>query len=589
MDTGQSARQCAHMVFEGFEAYWQQCQALTRQACICFEDRDWEAIRDTAARRLVLYRQVLVGVMARIRRRFETESRDKWFWAASKAAYRRIIEGVDGVEIAETFFNSVTRRALDTVGVDPHVEFVRAPVSGEDLNAECPSRRVYRRRPLTIGRFEEIITDYGFGRHFVDLRRDARYAAARVEQHLHIMGLLHRLECIEMLPRPFIRDKGAYLVGRMHCDDRRVPLILALLNRPEGLVIDAALLEEDHVSILFSYTRSSFFVETDRPRELVGFLADLIPGKRVSELYTLLGFDKHGKTELYREILGHMDGCRAPFDLSEGERGMVMVVFNSPTDDLVFKIIRDSFDYPKRTTRQNVMSRYDYVFRHDRAGRLVDAQSFGQLKFHRRCFAPELLETLRHHAAQTVHIEESYVVIRHAYVERRVIPLDVYLRRVDSVQAMRAVIDYGNAIKDLAVSNIYPGDMLLKNFGVTRLNRVVFYDYDELCALTECRFRSLPDAEGGRGPNDAPPLDESDIFPEIFRTTMGLAPELREVFMRYHGDLLEAGFWHGVQQYIRRRKWVHILPYTEKQRLAPAAAGANVKSAARTAAGRQRG
>jgi isocitrate dehydrogenase kinase/phosphatase len=267
-----------------------------------------------------------------------------------------------------------------------------------------------------------------------------------------------------------------------------------------------------------------------------------------------------------------------------------MVVFNSPTDDLVFKIIRDSFDYPKKTTRQNVMSRYDYVFRHDRAGRLVDAQSFEQLKFHRRCFTPALLETLRHHAAGTVHIDESDVVIRHAYVERRVIPLDVYLRRVDSVQAMRAVIDYGNAIKDLAVSDIFPGDMLLKNFGVTRLNRVVFYDYDELCALTECRFRSLSDGDGGAVPDDGHSLDhvdESDIFPEIFRTAMGLASDLRDVFMRYHGDLLEVDFWRHIQEYIRRRNWIHILPYTEKQRLARAAAGARRRPAARTAAGRQ--
>ncbi len=579
------------MVFEAFRAYREQFEALTRQARARFEERDWQAVRDIAARRLVLYRQVLVSTMVRIQRRFESESRDKWFWAASKAAYRRAVAHRGDAEIGETFFNSVTRRALDTVGVDPRVEFVRAPLHGEDMDADCPGRRVYPCRRLTIGLFEKIVADYGFGRPFEDLRRDARRAAARVEQHLHIMGRLEGLSCVEMLPRPFVRDKAAYLVGRMQCGPRRVPLILALLNRPAGLVIDAVLLEEDHVSILFSYTRASFFVETDRPRDLVGFLADLIPGKRVSELYTLLGFDKHGKTELYREILGHMDGCRAPFELSEGERGMVMVVFNSPTDDLVFKIIRDSFDYPKKTTRQNVMSRYDYVFRHDRAGRLVDAQSFEQLKFHRRCFAPELLETLRHHAAQSVRIDERDVVIRHAYVERRVVPLDVYLRRVDSVQAMRAVIDYGNAIKDLAVSDIFPGDMLLKNFGVTRLNRVVFYDYDELCALTECRFRSLSEAQGGTAPGDGPVLervDENDIFPEIFRTAMGLAPDLRDVFMRYHGDLLEVDFWRDIQRYIRRRKWVHILPYTEKQRLAPAAAGTRVKTAARTAARPQR-
>jgi len=205
----------------------------------------------------------------------------------------------------------------------------------------------------------------------------------------------------------------------------------------------------------------------------------------------------------------------------------------------------------------------------------VDVQSFEQLKFHRRCFSPALLDMLRHHAAQSVHVDDGYVVIRHAYVERRVVPLDVYLRRTDSVEAMRAVIDYGNAIKDLAISNIFPGDMLLKNFGVTRLHRVVFYDYDELCPLTDCRFRNLT-AEVGNTPSDNLPkldhVDDDDIFPEIFRTSMGLDPDMRDVFMRYHGDLFRVEFWRGIQQYFQRRKWIHILPYTDKQRLvAPAA------------------
>src|SRR6185503_2509662 len=111
------------------------------------------------------------------------------------------------------------------------------------------------------------------------------------------------------------------------------------------------------------------------------------------------------------------------------------------------------------------------------------------------------------------------------YTERRMTPLNLYLREVDSRHAQDAIVDYGEAIKDLARTNIFPGDMLLKNFGVTRHRRVIFYDYDELCLLTTCHFRDLPAARDDLEETGAEPwyyVGPHDIFPEEFLTFLGL-------------------------------------------------------------------
>jgi isocitrate dehydrogenase kinase/phosphatase len=360
-------------------------------------------------------------------------------------------------------------------------------------------------------------------------------------------------------------------VGRITVGMTRIPLAIALLNSPDGILIDAVLLNEDDLSILFSFTRSHFHVDVDRPYDLVQFLKSLLPLKRIAELYIAIGFHKHGKTELYRELLDHLSVCYEDrFDVSPGQRGMVMIVFNMPNDDLVFKLIRDSFDSPKRTTRREVMEKYDLVFMHDRAGRLVDAQAFEFLKFDGGCFSDRLLDGLKQGAGSTVTIAEDSIIVRHAYVERRVTPLDLFLKQAGEAEAVGAVIDWGNAIKDLAVSNIFPGDILLKNFGVTRLGRVVFYDYDELCSLTSCNFRKLPPPSVDEDEMAAEPwyyVDENDVFPEELRDFTGLSGVLKEVFLTHHADLFEVDFWQQTQDKIRAGELPHIYPYSENCRI----------------------
>ncbi len=408
--------------------------------------------------------------------------------------------------------------------------------------------------------------------------------AARIEAQLAETGWGSQVGTVEMARPIFYRGKRAYLVGRVAAvrtgtPTRFVPLVIALSNGDDGVAVDAVLMSEDEVSILFSFAREYFHVETERPHALVRFLRMIMPLKPVAELYISIGYNKHGKTERYRDLVRHLATSTDRFEMARGERGMVMQVFTLPSYDLVFKIIKDRFDDPKRTTRQEVRERYALVFKHDRGGRLVDAQEFQHLRFAKERFHPDLLNELLNTAARTVRVEGDNVVIDHLYTERRLVPINLYLREVDEEVARPMVVEYGNAIKDLASTNIFPGDILLKNFGVTRHGRVVFYDYDELCLLTDCNFREMPQAANGFEEYDefddlnaysSEPwfsVAENDVFPEELNSFLGLPSDLRGVFVDHHGELFTTEYWSDLKQRLSAGEVIEVLPYPESSRL----------------------
>ncbi|MGH8120790.1 MAG: isocitrate dehydrogenase kinase/phosphatase-domain containing protein, partial [Gammaproteobacteria bacterium] len=221
-----------------------------------------------------------------------------------------------------------------------------------------------------------------------------------------------------------------------------------------------------------------------------------------------------------------------------------------PSYDLVFKVMRDQFGYPKTITHEEVVEKYKMVSKHDRAGRLIDTQEFRNLEFPMTRFANGLLEELLHAASLNVRIVDNNLLFSRIYIERRVRPLNLYINDVGHNEAQLAILDYGQALKDLAQTNIFPGDLLFKNFGVTRHHRVIFYDYDEVVLITECNFRDMPEPE-----DDIDELrqdtwyyvGEHDIFPQEFINFLGIDQELRSVFLEVHGDLLTADYWRMIK------------------------------------------
>jgi isocitrate dehydrogenase kinase/phosphatase len=358
-------------------------------------------------------------------------------------------------------------------------------------------------------------------------------------------------------------------VGRLARGGRRCPLVVALRHPAEGVTADAVLCQEDEASIVFGFSWSYFHVETPRPRALVAFLASVLPRKRSDELYTAIGYHRHAKTELFRTLRGHLARRRARFERAEGARGLVMEVFTLPSLEVVFKIIKDRFGAPKRTTRREVMERYHFVFVRDRVGRLADAQEFEGLLFKRRTFPEALLAELEALAPSAVRVSGDRVQLAHCYTERRLVPLDVYARTMPPDAAAAAIIDYGQAIRDLAVAGIFAGDLLLKNFGVSRHGRVIFYDYDELTTLDVCRFRALPDLGDDEDWSSEPTygVSEADVFPEEFARFAVPTGPLRDAFMAHHADLLDPAWWVATQERLADGALVETFPYPPERRL----------------------
>jgi len=564
------AQSGAKAIAQAFDDYHSGFKAITRRAKSRFEERDWQGVQRDAVERLDLRERVVNQAVADVRAWLGAETLNKSLWAGVKNCYSTLIAGRDDFELAETFFNSVTRRIFTTVGVDPSIEYAAPDFKTRPLNAARPIYKVYPRKTTTRDLIKEILADYAFRAPYQDLEEDAALAAEEIDRRLRGVNGTEQFETAEIARPVFYRNKGAFLIGRLRRGARLTPLVLALLNPEPGVVVDAALMTESEVSIVFSFTRSYFHVEVERPSELIKFLKTLMPRKRVAELYISIGHHKHGKTELYRELMHHLSNFGSQFELARGDRGMVMVVFTLPSFNVVFKIIRDQFSYPKTTTRREVMDKYQLVFKHDRAGRLVDAQEFEHLQFGREHFSDELLEELKQGAPDSVVVDGDSVVVKHLYVERRLTPLNLYLREAGPEAASEAIMDYGQSIKDMAATNIFPGDLLLKNFGVTRHGRVVFYDYDEVCPLTDCNFREMPQASSLDEEMDAEPwfyVGPNDIFPEEFLPFLGLQGDVKEIFLRAHGDLLRAAFWTQMQAQLRAGEVMDVFAYRQSKRL----------------------
>ncbi len=411
---------------------------------------------------------------------------------------------------------------------------------------------------------EELLADFRFRTAYRDFDHSVRRVADEVKASLEAEGERRSIETLEVIKEVFYQMTRAYLVGRVGGRGWAMPFVIALRNTDRGVLVDAVMLDEGTVSVLFSFTRSYFHVDLAHVGEGVQFLKEILPRKPVSELFTVLGRAKQGKTERYRELFRHLQHSDDRFVPAPGERGLVMVCFTLPSFDVVFKVIRDHFPVQKNIAREDVLGKYEMVFKRDRAGRLVDAQEFKRLKFPKKRFAPELLVELLTSTAGTVHDEGEDLVIDHLYIERRMTPLNLYIRTATRDQAEQAVLDYGQAIRDLAVTNIFPGDLLLKNFGVTRHNRVIFYDYDELCLVTDCRFREIPQAEHDEDETRAEAwyyVADNDVFPETFMNFLGFDAHLKRVFYESHGEILTAEWWRGIQHRLRDGELLEVLPY----------------------------
>lgn len=556
---------CANLILEAFNGDRTERRALMRLAQTRFETANWAGLQADAVERLNIRERYVQMAARRTQDVLGQHARDVDLWEAIKHAYGALCAGHPALDFTRSFFNTVTRRMFDTPGIDPRVEFHGADFDFPTDPNQPPVFIDYAPLHSWLALAQHLLDHVRLNLPWQDRSRDAEQLAHRLrydaEQRWGPEASADRAEILKPI---FFRGKTAFVVGRLWHGAQAMPLVLALCNQAGQVLADALLTDDDDVSIIFSFTRSYFHVDLPYPRGAVLFLKSLMPWKRLSDLYISLGYPRHGKAELFRELLQHLEHSQDQFVPAPGDRGMVMAVFTLPSFDIVFKLIRDTFAYPKTTTREDVLQKYALVFNHDRAGRLVDAQEFRGLALPRHRFHHEVLHELTTATTQSVAITDTHVILKHVYLERRITPLNLYLREAPIPQALDAVLDYGQAIKDLAATNIFTGDLLLKNFGVTRHQRVVFYDYDELARVTECNFRDLPTPSDDDDDWRGEPwfyVGDKDIFPEEFLTFIGLHGEQRRVFLEHHHHLLTPHFWRGLQQRLNAGEIMDILPY----------------------------
>ena len=566
------ARDIAQALVDGFDKHYRRFRDCNRGAKALFEAGDWQGVQQAVRDRIQFYDQRVAETVARLHGEFHAELLDDEIWQQAKLYFIGLLVRHKQPECAETFFNSVFTRILHRDYFNNDFIFIRPAISTEYIESDPPSyRSYYPARDGLRAVLRRMVEDFGWQRAFTRLRRDIALSLRQALAFLE--GRWPRQEAnyqVQVLSSPFYRNKSAYVLGKVINGGAQYPFAVPVLHDAlGGLCLDTLLLEPWRIGMLFSFSRAYFLVDMEVPSGYVQFLRGMLPGKSKAELYTMLGLQKQGKNTFYRDFIQHLQHSNDSFVIAPGIRGLVMLVFTLPSYPYVFKLIKDEFGGAKEADRATVKAKYQLVKRHDRVGRLADTLEFSNVAFPKARFTEELLRELRAQAPSLLEEGAEQLVIKHLYIERRLKPLNLYLMSAEPAEKARVVRDYGLAIKELAAANIFPGDMLFKNFGVTRYGRVIFYDYDEIEYLSDCRFRRIPEApypEMEMSGEVWYPVARNDVFPEEFGAFLLGDAEVRQTFLRHHQDLLSPAFWQQRQSRIGAGHIEDFYPYPEEMR-----------------------
>ena len=597
----------AKAMMDGFNRHYQLFRTESARAKHRFEVCDWHGQQRAQRERIEFYDLRVKECSLRLEREFKAGEQPMEVWQQVKLLYIGLLVDHHQPELAETFFNSVTTKILHRAYFQNDFIFVRPAVSTEYIETEVKGGRTtymayYPSHDTMVATLEQMVQDFDLRVPFEDLHRDCGWVAEAMREKLGDATLRANFQ-IQVLSGLFFRNKGCYMVGKLINGFTEYPFALPVLHRaatPGGaieggatrLAIDAALFDENDLLMLFSFARAYFMVDMEIPSAYVQFLRSMMPRKPRNEIYNALGLAKQGKTLFYRDYLYHQHHSTDKFRIAPGIKGMVMLVFDLPSFPYVFKIIKDYYPPQKDTTREQIKGKYLLVKQHDRVGRMADTLEYSNVAFPRDRFTDELIAEIEKFAPSQMEITDldgdgtQEVVLKHVYIERRMIPLNIYLQEAFDAgganpadtsaaaqrareQIARGVIEYGNAIKDLVAANIFPGDMLWKNFGVTRGSKVVFYDYDEIEYITDCNFRRVPAPRNEEDEMSGEvwySVAKNDVFPETFGPFLLGNPAVREVFMQHHGDLLDVDFWQSHKARILAGHVHDVFPYEREKR-----------------------
>ncbi len=558
----------AQTILQGFDAQYGRFLEITSGAQYRFEQADWHGIQLAMKERIRLYDNHVGLVVEQLRCIRHDIDKESVFLQKVKERYTQLLPNYPRFEIAESFFNSVycrlfhhrelNKKNLFVFSSQPAYRFAQAP---------RPLSRTFVIQSDLPALLQDILSRLPLRLPWQNKSRDIQFIC----QTLYAQFSHEELQNVvfHIANELFYRNKAAWMIGKIAINNQFIPLLLPIHNIEQHLVIDTCLTTTDEASIVFGFARSYFMVYAPFPAALVTWLRDILPEKSIAELYMSIGCQKHGKTEYYREYLAFMNFSSEQFIEAPGVKGMVMLVFTLPTYDRVFKVIKDRFAPQKTMTAERVKECYRLVKEHDRVGRMADTQEFENFVIDKKRISNDLMAILEQEIPNKLEDLGDKLLISHLYMERRMTPLNIYMEQCDNKQLKAVVEDYGQALKELIAANIFPGDMLFKNFGVTRHHRVIFYDYDEISYMTDMNFRAIPPARYPEDELASEPwysVAENDVFPEEFRYFLCCDKQVCHYFEAQHRDLLSPEYWQQQQQRIKQGYIEDVYAYPQSKR-----------------------
>ncbi|HEY5734758.1 MAG TPA: bifunctional isocitrate dehydrogenase kinase/phosphatase [Gammaproteobacteria bacterium] len=567
----QRSNNIAASILKHFDRHFSIFMELTQTARSHFERGDWAAGRATVSERISLYDKRVTEAIRDLQKNYQQSYLNVQLWKDVRHQYLGLLNRHDRPELAETFYNSVFTGLFSRHYYNNQHIFVRPAISTERIEGEIPVFSSYYPQQSGWARcVYKILRHCDINLPFEDIRRDTRNILQAIEQRMQFPNYIATHFQLQVLKPVFYRNKAAYLIGRAINGPDRIPFIIALFRNADGkLYADALITHADDIANMFSFSRSYFMVEADPPSAIVRFLSSILPSKSTADIYTSIGFHKQGKAEFYRDFLYHLRHSTDKLTIAPGIKGMVMVVFTLPSYPYVFKVIKDRFPAPKETTQQKVIDQYRLVKSLDRVGRMADTWEFSYAAFPIKRLQKSLLELLQNEIPEKITIEDEHIIIEKIFIEHRLVPLNIFLDDAGTHDSERVIREYGDAIKEISSSGIFPGDLLTKNFGVTRHKRVIFYDYDEIIPISYCNFRKIPPP---RYPEDefadTPwySVNPNDIFPEEFEDFLITRPEHKSMLKKYHADLFDYKYWQGIQQSVKDGSFPDVIPYSQDTR-----------------------
>lgn len=562
----------AKAILRGFNRHYTLFRSITDKAKNLFEEGEWLEIQKVTANRIRMYGDRVRECVSTLKEEFAGNILQNTLWKEVKLAYIKLLINHKQPELAETFFNSVSIKILKDNYFDNELIFVKPAISTEYIDSEEGTYRSFYPRQIGLRQtVEEILLHFAWKNPFADINKDVANILKAAKKYFKSKWPFEELNLhFKVLHSPFYRNKSVYIFGQIINGHSRYPFCAAVIRNLKGeLAVDAMLFDPVQLAILFSFSRAYFLTEMDVPSAYVNFLCSMLPMRSKAEFYTKLGLEKQSKNIFFRDFTEHLRYSTDHFILAPGIKGLVMLVFTLPSFPYVFKVIKDHFGANKNFDQNYVRRKYELVKKHDRVGRLTDTLEYHNVAFPLDRIDKELLDELKKMAPSVMEIESNHLIIHHVYIERRLKPLNIVMQKADDKEKERLIIEYGNTLKDLAKANIFPGDMLYKNFGVTRYGRLIFYDYDEIEYMTDCQFKAIP-------PPPAPefelsdevwyPVQPGDVFPEEFADFLLNDAHLRQVFLKYHKDLLSPDYWRQKQENIRKGVVEDFYPYDSRLR-----------------------